>query len=227
MASKLMIQVSRQQLEYWMVMLRNGLPETVSSMIQTVLEAQEAPRQEPEAWKITYADNGELHRVSLSSEQADRLSTDSYYKVTPLYAAQLSPDHSGGYAHNSGWNQIGTGLQKLRKSTGDAGGPLLHWDGEGWVETKDHSGGAGVVLPDVDVLAQIIRTVDGNHSLGAGALAERIIDKVKELNQCPAPSRNLVLTDEQFDQFQKLLKDNPMDENKALQDLLDMKSRWS
>jgi hypothetical protein len=40
-----------------------------------------------------------------------------------------------------------------------------------------------VVIPDVDVLAQIIRTVDGNHSLGAGALAERIIDKVKELNQ--------------------------------------------
>jgi len=45
MTSKLMIQVSRQQLEYWMVMLRNGLPETVSSMIQTVLEAPEAPRQ--------------------------------------------------------------------------------------------------------------------------------------------------------------------------------------
>lgn len=36
---------------------------------------------------------------------------------------------------------------------------------------------------DVDQLALIIRTVDGNHSLGAGALAERILDKVKELNQ--------------------------------------------
>lgn len=32
------------------------------------------------------------------------------------------------------------------------------------------------VLPDVDTLAQIIRTVDGNHDLGAGALAEAIID---------------------------------------------------
>jgi hypothetical protein len=39
------------------------------------------------------------------------------------------------------------------------------------------------VMPDVDALAQIIRQVDGDHSLGAGALAERIIDKVKELNQ--------------------------------------------
>jgi hypothetical protein len=29
--------------------------------------------------------------------------------------------------------------------------------------------------PTVDELAQIIRTVDGNHSLGAGELAERIL----------------------------------------------------
>ena len=35
-------------------------------------------------------------------------------------------------------------------------------------------------LPDVDELAQIIRRVDGNHSLGAGALAEAIIAVLKE-----------------------------------------------
>lgn len=33
-----------------------------------------------------------------------------------------------------------------------------------------------VKLPDVDQLAQIIRQVDGNHSLGAGALAEKIFE---------------------------------------------------
>lgn len=33
-----------------------------------------------------------------------------------------------------------------------------------------------VKLPDVDHLAQIIRQVDGNHSLGAGALAEKILE---------------------------------------------------
>jgi hypothetical protein len=33
----------------------------------------------------------------------------------------------------------------------------------------------GLTLPDVDTLAQIIRTVDGNHDLGAGALAEAIL----------------------------------------------------
>lgn len=36
-----------------------------------------------------------------------------------------------------------------------------------------------VVLPDVDALSSIIRAVDGNHSLGAGALAEAIIAEIK------------------------------------------------
>jgi len=35
---------------------------------------------------------------------------------------------------------------------------------------------AGAVLPPVDELSNIIRTVDGTHSLGAGELAERILD---------------------------------------------------
>lgn len=30
-------------------------------------------------------------------------------------------------------------------------------------------------VPDVDTLSNIIRSIDGNHSLGAGALAEAII----------------------------------------------------
>lgn len=39
-----------------------------------------------------------------------------------------------------------------------------------------------VRLPDVDKLSNIIRQVDGNHSLGAGALAEKILDAVAKLN---------------------------------------------
>lgn len=31
-------------------------------------------------------------------------------------------------------------------------------------------------VPDVDALAQFIREVDGKHQLGAGALAERIVE---------------------------------------------------
>lgn len=38
-----------------------------------------------------------------------------------------------------------------------------------------HLGAAGVAVPDVDSLAQEIRRVDGNHSLGAGALAEALM----------------------------------------------------
>ncbi|WP_110947066.1 hypothetical protein [Pseudomonas bohemica] len=39
-----------------------------------------------------------------------------------------------------------------------------------------------VVLPDVDKLAEIIRRVDGSHSLGAGSLAEKILDEFARLN---------------------------------------------
>jgi hypothetical protein len=39
---------------------------------------------------------------------------------------------------------------------------------------------ARAALPDVDELAQIIRAVDGDNTLGAGALAEAIIAKAQE-----------------------------------------------
>lgn len=35
-------------------------------------------------------------------------------------------------------------------------------------------------LPGVDALAQIIRKVDGGHSLGAGALAEAILEELRQ-----------------------------------------------
>lgn len=38
------------------------------------------------------------------------------------------------------------------------------------------------VMPDVDDLAQIIRKVDGSHTLGSGSLAEAIIEEVSRLN---------------------------------------------
>lgn len=44
-------------------------------------------------------------------------------------------------------------------------------------------------VPDVDSLAQIIREVDGNHSLGAGALAEAIIGRITA-SQSPAEQSN-------------------------------------
>ena len=38
------------------------------------------------------------------------------------------------------------------------------------------------VMPDVDELAQIIRKVDGSRNLGAGSLAEAILEEVARLN---------------------------------------------
>jgi hypothetical protein len=39
---------------------------------------------------------------------------------------------------------------------------------------------AGRTIPTVDELSNIIRTVDGNHSLGAGELAERILSALAQ-----------------------------------------------
>jgi hypothetical protein len=38
-------------------------------------------------------------------------------------------------------------------------------------------------VPDVDWLAQVIRAVDGKHDLGAGALAEKIVEAMRTASQ--------------------------------------------
>lgn len=43
-----------------------------------------------------------------------------------------------------------------------------------------------VAVPDTDVLASIIRKVDGAHSLGASALAERIVEELKASKSSPS-----------------------------------------
>ena len=68
---------------------------------------------------------------------------------------------------------------------------------KGWGYHENHHEGGGTecgecggsgnatvaVMPDVDELAQIIRKVDGSHALGAGSLAEAIIEEVSRLNR--------------------------------------------
>lgn len=68
---------------------------------------------------------------------------------------------------------------------------------KGWGYHENHHEGGGtecgecggsgnasvaVFMPDVDELAQIIRKVDGSHNLGAGSLAEAILEEVARLN---------------------------------------------
>ena len=67
---------------------------------------------------------------------------------------------------------------------------------KGWGYHENHHEGGGTecgecggsgnatvaVMPDVDELAQIIRKVDGSHTLGAGSLAEAILEEVARLN---------------------------------------------
>ena len=61
-----------------------------------------------------------------------------------------------------------------------------HYEGGG--TECGECGGSGnatvtVVMPDVDELAQIIRKVDCSHTIGAGSLAEAIIEEVSRLNR--------------------------------------------
>lgn len=67
---------------------------------------------------------------------------------------------------------------------------------KGWGYHENHHEGGGTecgecggsgnatvaVVPDVDELAQIIRKVDGPHTLGAGSLAEAILEEVARLS---------------------------------------------
>jgi len=41
-----------------------------------------------------------------------------------------------------------------------------------------YAAGQASKVPDVDWLANVIRAVDGYHSLGAGALAEKLVDAI-------------------------------------------------
>lgn len=68
---------------------------------------------------------------------------------------------------------------------------------KGWGYHENHHEGGGtecgecggsgnatvaVVMPEVDELAQIIRKIDSSHNLGAGSLAEAILEEVARLN---------------------------------------------
>ena len=53
----------------------------------------------------------------------------------------------------------------------------------GFKQKSEQPAPVAVVMPNVDELAQIIRKVDGSHTLGAGSLAEAILGEVAKLNR--------------------------------------------
>lgn len=74
-------------------------------------------------------------------------------------------------------------LEELRNVCGD---PNLAAEANAILDKPSvqlHGEPVAVVMPDVDELAQIIRKVDGSHTLGAGSLAEAIIEEVSRLNR--------------------------------------------
>ena len=87
---------------------------------------------------------------------------------TPLYAEQTAPVADQPQCEEcKGWGYHENHHEGGGTECGECGG----------------SGNATVeVMPDVDELAQIIRKVDGSHALGAGSLAEAILEEVARLN---------------------------------------------
>lgn len=77
------IEISREQLEYWCVMLRNGLPETVESMIQTVIAAPVVERQ-PDAYMT-------VHPNGMKALFFPSANIESYPLDRPLYASPPAP----------------------------------------------------------------------------------------------------------------------------------------
>jgi hypothetical protein len=74
-------------------------------------------------------------------------------------------------------------MPKLPEPDCSAYAPQLGQVGDYWLESsvraiqeEAYKAGMAAAVPDVDYLAQIIRMVDGKNSLGAGALAEKIIE---------------------------------------------------
>lgn len=84
----------------------------------------------------------------------------------------------------------------------DSKGPVLEWDGAGWVEVKPSA-------PEKNEVETIqLGELDPEHRL---ALAR---------------GEEIRLSGQQFEGFEKSLTDSPASENQALQDLLVREPRW-
>lgn len=96
------------------------------------------------------------------------------------------------------WNQLPVGEHHLyAEQTALVSDQTQCEECKGWGYHENHHEGGGtecgecggsgnasvaVFMPDVDELAQIIRKVNGSHTLGAGSLAEAILEEVARLN---------------------------------------------
>lgn len=98
MSDTLMLQISRQQLEYWRVMLMNGLPETVASMITTVLAQEAGPVVERQDSKNQCdgcmagkpLENGNRHRMG-SGAYPDFMSCAAKLYTSPPAPGAVKP----------------------------------------------------------------------------------------------------------------------------------------
>lgn len=153
-----------------LVDLRARLAERDALLKEAVLslrEGIEAPG--PLEHEFSVADRKLVERIDATLSGAQCSEVDP--KCSEVLRTQGEPVAWQFYQDGKWWN--GQETNNHLANTEEAGYPVRDLYPEPWASA----------LPDVDSLAQIIRVVDGNHSLGAGALAERILEKCKELSQ--------------------------------------------
>ncbi len=124
-------------------------------------------KTEPVAWQF-YQD-GKWWNGDDRIKDHRKNTENSGYKTRELYSEQPEPaaDHTQ-CEECKGWGYHENHHEGGGTECGECGG----------------SGNASVAvfMPDVDELAQIIRKVNGSHTLGAGSLAEAILEEVARLN---------------------------------------------
>ena len=122
-------------------------------------------------------------------------------QVVPVVCVELVENKIHGGMHIVKWDNLGKLKEGIHKLYAEQPAPVAdHTQCEeckGWGYHENHHEGGGtecgecggsgnasaaVFMPDVDELAQIIRKVDGSHNLGAGSLAEAILEEVARLN---------------------------------------------
>ena len=138
--------------------------------LRSILSKPAARQQgEPVAWQF-YQD-GKWWNGDDRIKDHRKNTENSGYKTRELYAEQPEPaaDHTQ-CEECKGWGYHENHHDGGGTECGECGG------------SGNATVAVAVVMPDVDELAQIIRKVDSSHTLGAGSLAEAILEEVARLN---------------------------------------------
>lgn len=191
MTNKPMLSVERELLERILDSIGFGEREELKAILDNqALESQYDGMTQAQAQAVSDDVDEILHGKPASEPWG-----------VPVVCVELVENKIHGGMHIVKWDNLGKLKQGIHKLYAEQPEPAAdHTQCEeckGWGYHENHHEGGGtecgecggsgnasvaVFMPDVDELAQIIRNVDGSHTLGAGSLAEAILEEVARLN---------------------------------------------